>query len=231
MPFAELITPPIKQDDTLIPAFHAAITHLATILSPAPGLKVQVSGEIINENGIDIPSSPLKIALGMDWEAANNMPDFIASEEFQGLGAMLKPLAAGPPNPQLYETDVESSAVFAAKLTEVFRVPVAGEGKLSEVQNVWKEFIKDVSKGGAANAFCGTSLNLEEKLFAGATGYAGKEVSLLSTLGCKIGKHLQDQNADRYPQAREATLGNTAAARKKLEQLGAESFVVSFTEH
>lgn len=65
MPFAELVTPAIKQDDATKSAFHEAMNHLASLVSTAPGMKGAVSGEIINEDRNDIEANPVKIALGL----------------------------------------------------------------------------------------------------------------------------------------------------------------------
>lgn len=89
----------------------------------------------------------------------------------------------------------------------MFRISVEEEEKSSKVQLAWKKYVNAVIGNGGVNTFCGTSLNLAEKLFVGAIGYGSKEV-------------------------RGATLGNAdaAAARKGFEQLGASSFVVPFSK-
>lgn len=108
---------------------------------------------------------------------------------------MLRPLVTALPQAQLYETDVEPTAVFRAALAEVFRIPVAEE-KLGKVQVAWKGYVKAIGVGGIVS-FCGTSLNLEEQLFAGAIGYETKEVScsLLITWETKLGQ----TSATSYP--------------------------------
>lgn len=65
MPITEIITPEAKQDEATIQPFQKAMKHLASIVSTAPGVKGMVTGEIINENGIDIKASPVKLALGL----------------------------------------------------------------------------------------------------------------------------------------------------------------------
>lgn len=88
---------------------------------------------------------------------------------------MVKPYALAPPNPQLYETDVGPSGVFAATLTEVWQVKLGEEEKAKQA---WKTFITAVEALGAVKSSSGTSLNQEEKQFVGIIGWDSVEVSL-----------------------------------------------------
>jgi hypothetical protein len=88
-----------------------------------------------------------------------------------------KPLAAGPPQLQVFETDQGPSAVFSSQLTEAFRVNIGDSKKAADAQHVWKFFTGALeSKVQGIKSISGTSLNLEDKLFVGIIGWEGADV-------------------------------------------------------
>lgn len=97
---------------------------------------------------------------------------------------MVQPYATAPPNPQLYETDLGPSEVFASALTEVWEVKVGNgtdaEGKVKEARRAWERFVAVVGNGEGIQ---GTSLNQEERLWIGVLGWESGEVSLVLSFG------------------------------------------------
>ncbi|KUJ16650.1 uncharacterized protein LY89DRAFT_685553 [Mollisia scopiformis] len=208
MPYTEFVIPSLKQDEGSKAAFLSASPLLISGLAKASGFKQHVIGTIISENGEDVNPNSLKIALGIEWEQEKNLYDFLVSEDFKAFAVHAKSFSAAPPDPQLYKTDLEPTAIFTAPLTEVIRIPME-EGQAGEVQLIWKQYIDAIEskENIQINALCGTSLNLEKKHFVGIVGYRGIEMRESIHESLSVGE-----------------------AKGKLEKLGANSFVVSFSK-
>lgn len=113
----------------------------------------------------------------LEWEA-NNLSDFLVSNDFKTFAAA-KPLSSGSgPHIQLYKTDLEPSTIFSSALTKVFRIPIVENIKVGQVQLAWKQFADSAKTKGNR----GTCLNLEGRLFVGVVGHGGAEVSLTNHL-------------------------------------------------
>ena len=89
----------------------------------------------------------------------------------------MKPYAAGPAVPQLYETNASPVSAFSLPLTEVFRVEIPGTEEMKRAKQTWELFetaLKSNSKN--VQVLNGLSTNLEEKLFLGVIGWKASEV-------------------------------------------------------
>jgi len=108
----------------------------------------------------------------------------LASDDFKAFGAQVKPFSLAPPNPQLFETDLGPSAVFASPLSEIFLIKIGEERDAGQVWKVFTDAIKNLDAVGHSNGthtsinfIFGTSLNQEEKKSIGAIAWGEIEVS------------------------------------------------------
>jgi hypothetical protein len=195
MAITEIIIPLLKQDAASKSAFNSIVKPLlSSIVKVAPGAKLQaMDGRTISENNNNVEEAfrPImgigkaKILSSIiipsltstEWQAESNFHDFIKSKDFESFAVNFKPLAAGPPQLQVFETDQGPGAVFSSRLTEAFRVNIGDSKKAAEAQHVWKFFTGALErKVQGIKSISGTSLNLEEKLFVGIIGWEGAEV-------------------------------------------------------
>ena len=93
----------------------------------------------------------------------------------------MKPLAAGPPDINLFETDLQPDDAFASALTEIALIatPDSDEQRREKVQSAWKNYVAAVvqaTKG--VSSLSGVSVNLEggERRFLGLIGWESQEV-------------------------------------------------------
>lgn len=113
-----------------------------------------------------------------EWENPDDLQKVLDSDRFKTFGAtIVKPYAAGPATPQLYETNTSPVSAFSLPLTEVFRVEIPGTEEMKRAKETW-ELFETVLKGNSGNVqvVSGLSTNLEEKLFLGAIGWKTSEV-------------------------------------------------------
>jgi hypothetical protein len=112
-----------------------------------------------------------------EWVTEENFHSFLTNEDFRNFGAMIKPLAAAKPQPQLYKTTTSPQAVFGAAVTEVFRVKIPSGAQLAIVTAAWERLIAATkASNGIVETLSGTSLNLEEELFVGVLGWSSLDV-------------------------------------------------------
>jgi hypothetical protein len=113
-----------------------------------------------------------------EWENPDALQKVLDSDRFKTFGAtVVKPYAAGPAVPQLYETNASPVYAFSSPLTEIFRVEIPGTEEMKRAKQTWKLFetaLKSNSKD--VQVLSGLSMNLEEKLFLGAIGWKASEV-------------------------------------------------------
>ncbi|KAH6714381.1 hypothetical protein BKA61DRAFT_426198, partial [Leptodontidium sp. MPI-SDFR-AT-0119] len=120
MAITEFILPSYKQTPKSIEAFSSIIgPYLQKILDEA----------LFKPNSNNL----------LEWEKPDHFYAVLTSEEFKAFGSVVKPYLAGPPNTQLYETNLGPSEVFGSALTEVWQVRV-GDGFEREeaARGAWK---------------------------------------------------------------------------------------------
>lgn len=101
-----------------------------------------------------------------------NFEDFFGGSTFPTLGAKITAHATAPAQPQVFETDLGPHDVFAAAVTEVFRIKL---GDAEKAKLFWNAFTKSIPNRNTS--ISGKSLNLEEELFVGIIGWESTEVS------------------------------------------------------
>jgi len=84
----------------------------------------------------------------------------------------MKPLAAGPAELQLFDTDVGPLEVASAPLTEVIRVQLKDGAE--SAADAWAVLVKTLSSDVPVTS--GTSLNLKDGVFMGTIGWKNLEV-------------------------------------------------------
>ena len=126
-----------------------------------------------------LPESSFEVSDNLtEWENPDALQKVLDSDRFKTFGAtVVKPYAAGPAVPQLYETNASPVSAFSLPLTEVFRVEIPGTEEMKRAKQTWELFetaLKSNSKN--VQVLNGLSTNLEEKLFLGVIGWKASEV-------------------------------------------------------
>ncbi|RDW92060.1 hypothetical protein BP5796_01454 [Coleophoma crateriformis] len=187
MAITELIVPLVKQDEASVAYFNTTFKEtVRQTVATASGIKSVSLGKIILHNNVDV-SSELKPMISPEWHDPQSFYAFVTSPEFTKFKQAAMPILLGPPTPQLFETDVSATAVFAAPLTEILQFSVAS-GDEDQAKILWNEFVDVVGKethGKVSEFLHGTSLNLEEGLFVGMVAWASLEERKL-ILGLKV---------------------------------------------
>ncbi|KAH9206235.1 hypothetical protein DL95DRAFT_469797 [Leptodontidium sp. 2 PMI_412] len=178
MAITEFILPSYKQTPESIEAFSSIVgPYLQKILDEALFKPKQlIFGKLVLKNGVDV-SADFRPCLGLEWEKPDHFYAVLTSEEFKAFGSVVKPYSAGPPNTQLYETNLGPSEVFGSALTEVWQVRV-GDGFEREeaARGAWKRFMSAIGEASAVKRIQGASLNQQEKLWIGVLGWESNEV-------------------------------------------------------
>lgn len=87
----------------------------------------------------------------------------------------VKPLAAGPAEIQLFDTDFGPTEVAAAPITEVIRIQLKdGAASVAVVKDSWKVLVKAMSSDVPVAG--GTSRNLSDLVFMGTIGWESLQV-------------------------------------------------------
>ncbi|KAL5314271.1 hypothetical protein ACEPPN_018696 [Leptodophora sp. 'Broadleaf-Isolate-01'] len=225
MAITEFILPSYKQTPESIEAFSSTVgPYLQKILDEAPFKPKQlIFGKLVLENGVDV-SADFRPCIGLEWEKPDHFYAVLTGEGFKAFGSVVKPYSAGPPNTQLYETDLGPSEVFGSALTEVWQVRV-GDGFEREeaARGAWKRFISAIGEVSAVKRIQGASLNLQEKLWSGVLGWESNEVSLVC-------KDEEDSWLTLRIKVREKVLDSAATkeAREGLDGLLWNTFVATF---
>ena len=112
-----------------------------------------------------------------EWEKAENLSDFLKTPEFAGFRERIMPLAAGPAQPELYETDVAPWEWSASAAPGVVRIePSASFDSVEQAWKTLKDSIKSRMEG--VTFFSGRSVNLETQTFVCAMGWRNPQVYL-----------------------------------------------------
>jgi len=113
-----------------------------------------------------------------DWNAKEDFQAFMSSKDMMSFASHIIPLVTETPRPQLYETSLRPLEVLSSNFTEVLRLRISDESKISEAQGAWKVFNDAVlSQEGTATISNGLSVNLPEKMVFSAIGWNYLEVS------------------------------------------------------
>jgi hypothetical protein len=191
MPFTELAIPKLKAGLDIKVAFASQWPISAKILASQPRITNAFLGTVISENEISTEreNKPI-IVIGtrglfafcstmltwpLEWTEEAAFDSFLSSDDFTAFTSPIKPLAAGPAELQLFDTDLGPSQVMSAPLAEIFRLQLKDdENSIAVAKNAWKELVNTISS--CVPVICGTSLNLQERVFIGAIGWKSLEV-------------------------------------------------------
>lgn len=111
----------------------------------------------------------------LEWPSEEAFNSVLASETFPAFVGPFKPLLAGAPELQLFDTHVGPLDVVSAPLTEIIRIQLKDEAESAAMaKDAWSVLVK--SMGNAVPVTCGISLNLKEGVFMGAIGWKSFEV-------------------------------------------------------
>ncbi|KAJ8100813.1 hypothetical protein POJ06DRAFT_253748 [Lipomyces tetrasporus] len=174
MPFTELALPKLKAGPEVKAAFAAQRPTSAKILASQPTIIRAFFGSVIRENEISTEEENKPIIV-IEWteEAAFNF--FLTSEDFAAFIGPIKPLADGPAEIQVFDTDVGLLGVVSAPLTEIIRIQLKDDAESAVVtKDAWTVLVK--AQGSAVPVTSGTSLNLKDGVFMGTIGWKSLEV-------------------------------------------------------
>lgn len=191
MPFTELALPNLKAGPEVQAAFAAVWPASAKILASQPDIIRAFHGSVIRENDIStkeenkpiliigegmslqIHESMLTQAIEWTEEAAFNA--FLTSEDFAAFSRPMKPLAAGPPELQIFGTNEGPLEAVSAPLIEILRVHLKDNAEsAAATKDGWTAFVKAVGK--SLPVISGMSLNLKNRVFMGMIGWESLEV-------------------------------------------------------
>lgn len=193
MPFTELAIPKLKAGPEVKAAFSAQWPTSAKILASQPDIVRAFFGSVIRENDISTEEENKPIlVLGMsnslrpgssmltcalEWTKEEAFNSFLASEDFAAFLGPVKPLAAGPADLQMFDTDVGPLGVVSEPLTEIIRIQLKDDAEsVAVTKDAWTALVKAI--GGAVPVAYGPSLNLKDKVFMGTIGWKSFEVCI-----------------------------------------------------
>lgn len=101
---------------------------------------------------------------------------------FTTFGAQIKPFAAAPVQPQVFETYAEPMHAYCAPLTEVYRICLENGTKSSIVKEAWGFLVNAINARTPTRDISGMSVNLEDEIFVAILGWDSTEVSDLRLL-------------------------------------------------
>lgn len=113
----------------------------------------------------------------------SDFQSFISSDKFGVFAASLPPFISTTitpfgPSPQVYETNVGPRSVFAAAVTELFKMRIGDDTeKEKSAKAAWGEFVKGIEN---IESLSGVSVNLDEKEFLGIIGWESEEVCIFA---------------------------------------------------
>lgn len=195
MPITELVFPSFKPNVDFKPTITEALRHFDGV----EGLLLLRLGRIIQANDAPLPvEKSTLLILGKqqiaqrlllydtdntfflpEWEQISQFETFFASDEFKQFGAKVKPIAAAPAIPQLFEAHTRSIDCTSAILTQIFKLRVADMREKSAAEEAWQNLVKinDSTEASTRKFFHGWGLQNVEGELLGMIGWESTEVS------------------------------------------------------
>ncbi|KAI0173539.1 hypothetical protein GGR52DRAFT_390318 [Hypoxylon sp. FL1284] len=170
MSIIEVVFPQLKNDPETVKAVEDELPVVTKAFKDGGALKA-AQGWLSTENGQDISSQHREIAI-LEWPAESNFHDFLQSEAFKSFQAVVKPLATGPPQMNLFQTN-PAAPVFGAKTLGVMMLTPKDPDNVAA--------LLDKIRAGLPKAedftkiVYGSSLNLPQKKVVVFRAFASKE--------------------------------------------------------
>jgi hypothetical protein len=169
MGITELIWPSLTSDPSLLLEYKAKVPQALQYFRGAEGLKTVHAGRIVSDGGVSVDAASGRNLLVLEWDDASSFHNFFPnSENFQGFLKIIKPYAAGPAEPQLYETSLSSAPCSASPVAQIIKVV-----KGSDTEEVWSQVEKTLSglPGAPKSFFHGSGIEQHEGTFLGMVGW------------------------------------------------------------
>jgi hypothetical protein len=112
----------------------------------------------------------------IEWkDAASFHAIYPESEIFEAFKLAVRPYAARPALPELFESDSQSLLCISATVTQIIKAPIS-----DGLKKGWKELEECIKEAGAVEVsfWSGTGIEADKGIFLGLIGWGSLEVSL-----------------------------------------------------
>ncbi|KAH9986839.1 hypothetical protein F4779DRAFT_291716 [Xylariaceae sp. FL0662B] len=164
MAIIEVVLPQLKNDPDSIKAFPDTLPVVAKAFKDANVLRA-LRGSLITENGKDV-STDHRVVLVLEWPKASAFHAFLESSAFVNMQAVLKPLAKGPSQLNLLETNDGSQLFGTRPVLEILKVQPKNASTDEDVQIILDKVRSSFQKGNESEVVYGSTLNLPQKAIA-----------------------------------------------------------------
>ncbi|KAI0884228.1 uncharacterized protein GGS22DRAFT_189359 [Annulohypoxylon maeteangense] len=174
MAVIELVFPKLKKDPELIKQALSKVPGLARAAFKEAGVQRGLRGFIDSENGKDVTSELRELVI-LEWLSASDFTTFIESSAFVSYMEHMKPYADGPPELDLFETNIGSPLFGPREFLEIILVRPKNVTSLEDVETILKKVKSSLEEANDSETIYGASVNLSEQVATIIRTFASRE--------------------------------------------------------
>ncbi|CEL10580.1 hypothetical protein ASPCAL13697 [Aspergillus calidoustus] len=175
MTITEILLPVLKGDPQSISAFSSHASQISSHLVGTPGLQLFWHGAVLFDAGNPVAPDSGRAALLIEWDTLSSFHAFYPhSPAFQAFGGIMKPYAARPDAPKLFQAVTSAKDTGSAPITQIIK---ARHGP--DTERLWTR-LQTALLSDEKN-----SDTVGKPVFAHALGVEEQEGAFLGTIGWK----------------------------------------------
>ncbi|KAL2846363.1 hypothetical protein BJY01DRAFT_247267 [Aspergillus pseudoustus] len=178
MTITEILLPVLKGDPQSRTAFSSHASQISSHLAGTPGLQLFWHGTVLFDAGNPVAPDSGRAALLIEWDKLSSFHAFYPhSPAFQAFGGIMKPYAARPDPPKLFEAVTSAKETGSAPITQIIKARHGPntERLWAQLENVLSDDKKNPDAVGKPVFAHALGVEEQDGAFLGTIGWMGLE--------------------------------------------------------